>query len=86
MWRSFCRHVVDVENEYWEKDGLMEDMVKELTIDATEDSNDSDNEEELLDSDDRRWIEGTIRQAQSTNTEQSTSRSRDDIMTNQGES
>ena len=37
---DFCRHVVDVENEYWEKDGLTEDMVEELTIDTTEDSDD----------------------------------------------
>lgn len=27
MWRSFCRHLVEVENEYFETDGLIEDMV-----------------------------------------------------------
>ena len=58
MWRSFCRHVVDVENEYWEKDGVIEDMVEEVTIDTTEDSDESDDcdEEELLDNDDQRLI------------------------------
>ena len=65
MWRNFCRHVVDIENNYWEKVGLMEDMVEELTIDTTEDSDeDSDNEEDLLDSDDRRLIDRMVRQKQ----------------------
>lgn len=30
MWRRFCRHVVDVENEYIEKDGILEDAVQLL--------------------------------------------------------
>ena len=25
MWRNFCRHVVDIEHDYFEKDGLIED-------------------------------------------------------------
>ena len=27
MWRAFCRHVTDFENEYLEKDGLVEDLI-----------------------------------------------------------
>jgi len=27
MWRGFRRHVVDVENKYFEQDGLTEDMI-----------------------------------------------------------
>ena len=40
MWRRFCRHVLDIENEYFERDGLVEEMVEEFTIDTTEDSDD----------------------------------------------
>ena len=32
MWRSFCWHVVDVENEYFENDEVMEDMVEEMVM------------------------------------------------------
>ena len=29
MWRVFCSHVVDVENDYFVKDGLVEDLIEE---------------------------------------------------------
>ena len=32
MWRRFCRHVVDIENDYIQKDGLREDTVDEMII------------------------------------------------------
>lgn len=32
MWKGFCRHVVDVENEYIEKDEICEDTVEEIKI------------------------------------------------------
>ena len=32
MWRKFCRHVVDIENNYFDKDGLVDNMVDEIII------------------------------------------------------
>ncbi len=46
---------MDVENNYTDKDGLMEDMIDELTIDTTDDSD--DDEEDLIDDDDRQLID-----------------------------
>ena len=31
MWRKFCRHIVDIKNDYFDKDRL-EDMVDEIII------------------------------------------------------
>ena len=43
MWRVFCSHVVDVENDYFVKDGLVEDLIKELVVEFGEDDgSDSD--------------------------------------------
>ena len=51
MWRVFCSHVVDVENDYFVKDGLVEDLIEELVVEFGEDDDgcDSDEEEELID-------------------------------------
>ena len=59
--------MVDVENEYWEKDTVIEDVVEELTIDTTEDSDESDDsdDEELLYSDDQRPINMALTQTHS---------------------
>ena len=32
MWRKFCRHMVDIENDYFDNDGLVDDMVDEIII------------------------------------------------------
>ena len=34
MWRNFCKHVVDVENDYniITKDGIREDTLEEMTL------------------------------------------------------
>ena len=32
MWRKFCRHVVDIENYHFDKDGLVVDMVDEIIL------------------------------------------------------
>ena len=56
MWTSFVDHVIKIELEYWEKDGIVEDVVKEFTLhfdeeydtdddDDDDDSNDNDNDE-----------------------------------------
>ena len=67
MWRLFCRHVVDIENNYIEKDGILEDAVEEMTIDLGEsdddDDDDSDWEDSLLDDDDRRLIDRSLEQS-----------------------
>ena len=34
MWSKFCRHVIDVENEHFEKDGILEDRVEEMEEDC----------------------------------------------------
>ena len=50
MWRVFCSHVVDVENDYFVKDGLVEDLIEELVVEFGEDDGcDSDEEKELID-------------------------------------
>ena len=73
MWRRFCRHVLDIENEYFEKDGLVEDVVEEMVICLGGDENDSDEEDEegLMDDDDRQLICTALQQTTST-CEQST--------------
>lgn len=30
MWKRFCRYVVDIENDYFEQDDLVEDIVEEF--------------------------------------------------------
>lgn len=62
MWRGFCRHVVDIEKEYFEKDGLVEDRVEEMIIHlGDEDSDDSDDEDDLIDEHDRQMIDNALR-------------------------
>ena len=68
MWRGFCRHVVDVENNYFEKDGLVEDLMDNFVIEFGDGDCDSDDEEELIDDDDRRLIDNALRQTTDTDT------------------
>ena len=72
MWRHFCRHVVDAENDYIKKDWILEDAVEEIIIEIGLDDEESDGEEEdTLDDDDRQLINRTLQQstdAQSTST------------------
>ena len=46
MWSNFCDHVKKVEDEYWEKDGLIEDVMEEFTIQLSQSDFDSDTESE----------------------------------------
>ena len=32
MWKKLCNHAEKVEEEYWKKDGLKEDVVEEILI------------------------------------------------------
>ena len=48
---KFCDHTVKVEEEYWKKDGLVEDVVEEILINVGKDD-DSDTSEEEFEPDD----------------------------------
>ena len=37
LWEKFCRHTEKVEDEYWHKDGLIEDIVEEILINVEDD-------------------------------------------------
>ena len=56
MCPKFCRHVVDIENDYFDKDGLVDDSVDEIIIDCNSDEMEEANEDDLLDDDDRHLI------------------------------
>ena len=47
-WASYCNYVEKKENEYWERDGLTEDVVDKLIIEAGE-SSDSETDSALSD-------------------------------------
>ena len=58
MWSNFCDHVKKVEDEYWEKDGLIEDALEEFVIrlsesdfDSSTDDNDTDTDSDTLSDD-----------------------------------
>ena len=57
MWRKFCRHVVDIENDYSDKDGLVDNIVDEIIIEYDGDKMEDEDEDDLLDDDDRHLID-----------------------------
>ena len=59
--------LVDVENEYFEKDGSVEDVVEEMIIAVGDDSDEEvEEEDDMVDDDDRQLIGMTLRQSTST--------------------
>ena len=57
MWKKFCEHTEKVENEYWKKDGLVEDVVEEILINVGDSSDDESSDEELQpDDDDQQYL------------------------------
>ena len=48
-WHKFCQHTVAVEDEYWAKDGLVEDVVEEILLNIGDESESeiSDDETEV---------------------------------------
>lgn len=64
MWRNFCRHVVKVEEDYMAKDGIMEDIIDEMTLTITPDSDDDSDDEDLIDEDDRQVIDRVLQQSE----------------------
>ena len=69
MWRNFCKHVMKVEKDYMEKDGIIEDTVDEMTLTITPDSDDDSDDEDLIDEDDRQVIDRVLQQSTSTETD-----------------
>ena len=54
MWKNFCKHVKEIEEQYIEKDGIVEDTLEEMVIElGEEDTDDEDDEEEMIDDADR---------------------------------
>lgn len=50
MWHKFCQHCENVEDTYWERDGLVEDSVEEILIKAGDESDELS--DEYIESDD----------------------------------
>ena len=54
---------MDVENDYFVKDGLVEYLIEVFVVECGKDDGcDSDDEEELIDYEDRRLIDSALRQ------------------------
>ena len=65
MWRAFCRHVIDIENNYFDKDRQLEDAIQDMVIEVGEsadDGTDDDDDDSLVDDEDRRVIDQALRQ------------------------
>ena len=72
MWKNFCRHVVKVENDYIAKDGIVEDIVEEMTLTITPDSDDDSDDSDMIDEDDRQLIDRALQQSTSTDSDKDT--------------
>ena len=62
MWRGFCRHVVDIENNYFEKDRLIEDRVEEMSIQSG-DNDKYESDDDLINAYDRQIIDDALQRA-----------------------
>ena len=58
---NFCKHVKEIEEQYVEKDGIVEDTLEEMVIELGEE--DTDDEEEMIDDADRRISDSAMQQA-----------------------
>ncbi|KFM62995.1 hypothetical protein X975_11209, partial [Stegodyphus mimosarum] len=43
-WKNYCAHVESLENAYWEKDGILEEMCDSLVISLDDDDDSTENE------------------------------------------
>lgn len=51
-WEKYCKHVIDIENKYWESDYMMEEvepLIIPLGAEESDSENDSDTEDEDTD-------------------------------------
>ena len=46
LWAKFCAHTEEVEEMYWKKDGLIEDVCEEIILNIGEDDDDDSSEDE----------------------------------------
>lgn len=46
-WKKQCEHIIKLENIYWNKDGLMEEIVDELVINLSDSDSDSSSSKEI---------------------------------------
>ena len=60
VWRNFYRHVVKEEEDYMVRDGIMEEIVEEMTLTIIPDSDEDSEDEDLIDGDDRQIIDGAL--------------------------
>ena len=60
MWRNFCRHVVDIENDYFKKDRIEEEFIIELGEDDSDDDDNNDTDDDMMDKDDRQLIDEAL--------------------------
>ena len=55
IWRTFCRHVIDIGNDYFDKDRLLVDSMENMLIEvggsADDDTNDNDDDDDDVDID-----------------------------------
>ena len=63
MWRKFCRHMGDIENDYFDKDGVIDDMIEEIIIEYNSDELENKDEDDL-DDDDRHLIDMALQLSQ----------------------
>ena len=54
--------MVDIENDYVQKDGLREDTVDKMIINIGEDDSDDETDDDLIDENDRRLIDYSLKQ------------------------
>ncbi|XP_043264226.1 uncharacterized protein LOC122404355 [Colletes gigas] len=43
-WSNCCKHIEKLENEYWEKDGLLEDIMESMGLITTDEETDAESE------------------------------------------
>ncbi|KAJ4444761.1 hypothetical protein ANN_06558 [Periplaneta americana] len=44
-WEGYCQHVEKLEDDYWDQDGIVTDVIDEFIINIEDDSSDDENEE-----------------------------------------
>ncbi len=68
MWNNFCKHVIKLENSYFENDVIVEEAIEEFAIELLPEDSESDEEiddEALIDFDDKDLIDHALHLLQS---------------------
>ena len=64
--------MVKVENDYIAKDRIVEDIVEEMTLSITPDSDDDSDDSDMIDEDYRQLIDRALQQSTSTDSDKDT--------------